>query len=271
MPFNTTTTHPLTAAAKVTVEFKGLLLLKPDGNNGCEIGIHRFSSTHMFQVILIVRKPERAPTLVRLVTGPLTRPFAINVTPPPCMGVQAFAPTPEPFDRSNPNRTNNNLDFRWAINMRTPHPNADFNDGAHPVATMNAGILYTPTLSRTSLDPRLVPAPTTADTPQIRLRRFSANLAAAICLPADGQVDLSWEESGELKLPRPSDPEETTYTISLLNEPPAFGLSSHDELDLYYSVLQVNGEPILAPRYHLDLNLGNPSTDEIPCMPIVLN
>ena len=83
MPFNTTTTHPLTAAAKVTVEFKGLLLLKPDGNNGCEIGIHRFSSTHMFQVILIVRKPERAPTLVRLVTGPLTRPFAINVTPPP--------------------------------------------------------------------------------------------------------------------------------------------------------------------------------------------
>jgi hypothetical protein len=269
MPFPTTTIQPLTAIAKVTVKFSGLIMLKPDASNDCEIGINRFSPDHTFQIILIVRKPQRPPTLIRLVTGSLTRPLAINLTPDPGTGVQTFAPTPGPFVRTNTG--NNEFDFRWALDLRETHAGIDFNDGARPVATLNAGTLYTPTLTRIGLNPELVQG----TSPRTRLSRIAGDLAAAISsLPAGSTVELTWDEFGEprrLSLPRRFDPPNTTYTISLMNDPPVMSATIHDELALYYKVLQASGAPIpIASRCRLTFSPG-PTTDEIPCMPIVLN
>ena len=265
MSFSTTTNAPATNA-EVTVKFAGLMLLKPNASNGCDIGIHRLSDTHAFQVIVVVSKPDGPPSLIRLVAGSLTQPFAINVTPDPGTGVEAFQTRAESFDRNG----RNELDFRWAINMQELHPGADFNIGARPVATLNAGTLYTSTLTRVELTPELVNGTTRTPLP-----RFSADLAAAIDLQPASRVELSWNvESGErrtLSLPRRNDPRGTTYTVMLLNDPPVVNALSHDELAYYYQVLEVGGQPIPgANQYHISYT-RDPTTDEIPCMPVVLN
>src|ERR1041384_441891 len=276
MAFPTTTTQPLTAIAKVTVRFSGLLMLKPDPVNHCEIGINRFTRDHLFQIILIVRKPQRPPSLIRLVTGPLTRQFEItlrdsNTGLPRNTVVQAFTPIPGPFIRSNPG--NNELDFRWALDLRETHAGIDFNDGALPVARLSVGTLYTTSLTSTSLNLELRQQPGTS--PGIRLDRIAGDLAAAInTLPANTTLELTWDELGEprkLSLPRRTDPPDTTYTISLLNDPPVMSSANHDELPLYYKVLQVGGRLIpIGSRRLLHFTLP-PGTDEIPCMPIILN
>jgi hypothetical protein len=216
MSFATTTTRPSTSS-KVTIKFVGLMLLKPGAGNTCEIGIHRLSDTHSFQAMVIVNKPCRTPSLIRLVTGPLTGPFAINVTPDPGTGVQAFTSTSTAFDRAN--YRNNNLDFRWALNLQQEQGiTMDFNNGARPSATLNAGVLYTPSLVGEELNTELV-----RGTTRKRLNRLSADLAAAINLPEGGRVELTWDEDGEpreYRLPRRVDRHEpeTTYTVLLLND-----------------------------------------------------
>ena len=268
MPFSPITT-PLPATPRVTVQFAGLMLLKPGAGNSCEVGIHRFSSTHAFQVVLVVRKPNRPPTLIRLLNGPLLRPLAINVLPDPGTGVQAYAPTAEPFVRSS--GANDVSDFRWALNFRALHPDADFNDGARPVATLNAGVLFTPNLTPAALEPELVVNRVTT-----RLYRLAADLAVAIDLPAGspGRVILTWDELGDrqtLTLPRPLDSDDTTYTISLLNNPPISNPEEHDEMYLYYKVLEAHGNPIpRSSRRQLNFVSSDPTTDEIPCSPVML-
>ena len=49
----------------VTVSFAGLLALRSGPTESCEIGVHRFSSDHTFQVMLVVKKPNRPPRLIR--------------------------------------------------------------------------------------------------------------------------------------------------------------------------------------------------------------
>ena len=267
MPFAPTSTALLTNST-VTVKFAGLMVLKPGANNGCEIAIHRFTNTHTFQVILVVNKPNLPPTLIRLVTGPLTRDFTIEVRPDPNTGVQVFAPTPDPFVRTDTN--NHLLDFRWSVNVRDIHPNAEINDGAKPVVKLTTGILYTPNLTRPNLGPILVQPTTT--TPLVRL---AAELAAAIDLNQGRTVELTWFELGKKQsftLPRPAavDPEGTTYTIALVNDP-VFSTPGHEELDLYYRILEVGGKEIdQTDRCRIDF-ASSPSTDEIPCMPLILN
>ena len=274
MPFTPTTVRPSTNA-KVTVRFAGLLLLKSATDNTLQIGVHKFSSTHTFQVLLVVKKPDRPPTVLRLLSGGLTRPFSIQVAPDPGGGLRVFTPTPEPFVRNSP--ANDVLDFRWSLNIRQFHPGADFNDGASPIATLNAGTLYTPNLTRPTLRPVVVQGAAAART---ELYQVSTDLAAAIDLPAGaagssggGVVMLSWFELGDaqtLSLPRPLDPDDTTYTIYLLNDPPISSPVDHDELYLYYKVLQVGGAAIgNLNKCRLDF-VDKPKTDEIPCLPLVL-
>jgi len=60
-----------------TVEFgRDLMILKPGTDNTCNIGIHRWNYLHLFQVILVVNKPESSTNVVRLLTGaPLSDNF----------------------------------------------------------------------------------------------------------------------------------------------------------------------------------------------------
>ena len=56
----------------------------------------------------------------------------------------------------------------------------------------------------------------------------------------------------------------------LLNEPPGVGGDGHDEFAEYYNVLEIDGNEI-PPNARFLLDFGPPSTDEIPCMPVLLN
>lgn len=262
--FSTTQTRP-TINSRVTVRCSGLLLLKPgpEGNT-CEIGVHRTAtSPHSFQVMLIVNKPDQPLTFIRLLTGPLTSEFNIEVQPE-TTGFQVFEGYPGPFNRSN--SRNDPCDSRWAVDMAALHPGVDFNDGARPVVKLNEGILYTGNLTRENLRP-LLGRPDTNGEPQFRL---AADLAVAIDLHPEGKVMLSWENGQNLELPRPLDAPGTTYTIVLLNEPPGLGGQAHDEFPEYYGVLEVDGKPVPEEeRFVLDFD-GQPTTDEIPCMPLII-
>ncbi len=100
MPFTTTNIPPSTNPL-VTIAFSGLIVLRPGANNTCEIGVHKFSRDHQFQVLLVVEKlvqqPNPAPppltvpvplppVLVPLIVGPLFAPFTISLDPDPTPG-----------------------------------------------------------------------------------------------------------------------------------------------------------------------------------------
>lgn len=266
MPFTPTTSPPSTNSL-VTVEFAGQMLLSSGAGNSCNIGINHWTLTHMFQVMLIVNKPNRPSTLVRLIAGPLTGALAIRLEPAPMQDdFQVFAATTAAFDRFDSN--NNELDYRWRINLRERHPNADINDGARPLVTLSTGVLYTPNLTRLGLNPRLTKRDVT-----ISLNRIAGDLAAAIQPPANTSVKLEWSEFGvprSLTLPRRYDPPNTIYTVSLINEPPMYSAPEHNELDLYYRVLAQGGVSIPYPdRWRLEYDYAE-KTDEIPCMPVTL-
>lgn len=267
MPFNTTLIQPPTDA-QVTVTFAGLLLLRPGNGNTLEVGIHRYSRTHLFQAILVVNKPSRPPRVIRLFTGPLTGNFEIMVDPAPATGIEVFTPTAL-FNRTDPN--NNPLDYRWSLNMRSwaGHEQVDFEDGAKPIATLNTGVIYTPNLTGRTYTPVLV----AGDGSEQPLNRLAADLAAAIVLPEGAKLKLKWDEMGHSEtqdLPREIDPPGTTYTVALINDPPARGAADHDELALYYRALKRAGGEV-PPAIRLRLEMRNlPKTDEIPCLPIVL-
>ena len=276
MPFSTTNTEPKIDAT-VTVKFTGLMLLKPGEGNTCEVGVHRLSPVHTFEAMLVVHQPGLPLTFKRLTSGPLTAPMSIDVAPVPAAGVQLFAK--DPFDRSN--GKSHDFDYRWAINMRKLNPNADFTNDARPAVIINSGILYSSNLTPKGMNPELAatpPAPSTAPpepgaAPK-PLHRFAADLALAIDVPAGSVLTISWEEAGMprlLDLPRTSiDRAGTTYTISLMNDPPTGTVVPHDEMDLYYDVLEEGGAPIPpAKRFRIKLPPG--ATDAIPCMPVVLH
>ena len=280
MPFSRTSTVP-SVNSTVTVRFAGLMLLKAGADNTCEVGVHRLSASHTFQAMLVVNKPNRPLTFIRLTTGPLTAPLSLDVLPSPGAGFLAFAQ--EPFNHNDPN--SHEFDYRWALNMRSWHPTADFNDGARPVVKLNSGILYTANLTRPGLNPQLAPAKPSDSAPAPKpLHRFAADLAVAIDIPPNGGLAVTWQESGSaqiLTLPRKTDPPGTTYTISLMNDPPTSNTLPqdqlaqdelrHDELALYYKVLHDGRNPIdEKQQYRLHVP-DQGRTDEIPCMPVTLD
>jgi hypothetical protein len=269
MPFTTTNVPPVLKPL-VTVEFAGLLLLKPGDNNTCEVGIHRFARSHIFQLSLIVNRPDKNPTLTRLLSGPLTGDIKIRLHPDSSAGnVLAFAPTAEPFTRTA-HAGNDDKDYRWSLNLKMIHPNASVTDGARPIATLRTGVLYTPTLTRVGLDPKLI----RLGSPEISLFKVAADLAASIAPPEGHAVVVEWTDMGDpqdIILPRQVDPVGTTYTVSLLNDPPSLDPTPHDELADYYKVLLNNGAVVPAnERWALTYSNAQ-RTDEIPCLPTVLN
>ena len=268
MPFTPTDIEPC-PRSKVTVTFAGLMLLRPGADNTLEVGVHKYNRDHTFQVLLVVNKPQRPPRVIRLLTGSLMDDFNMIVEPAPEAGIQKFVASNGEFDRGNPN--NHPLDFRWAINLRAlpGHEEVDFNDGAKPIARLNTGVLYTPNLTRSGLEPLLK-----WGNEEKQLHRFSADLAASVELPEDTGMTLSWTELGksqELVLPRdPPDPEGTTYTVVLLNDPAYSDPVPHDELEEYYKILEIRGQPVSEDiQCRIELPPDH-KTDEIPCLAGVL-
>src|SRR5215475_6421328 len=134
MPFTNVAVQPSTTPP-VTILLSGLMVIQPGPNNNtCEIGVHKFTRSHLFQVILVVNKPNRPPALVPIFSGTQLAPFEIrlasNPEPNPDFAVYAR----DPFDRTLP--ASDPLDHRWAINMKLKHPTALVNDGVKPVVTL---------------------------------------------------------------------------------------------------------------------------------------
>jgi hypothetical protein len=270
MPFQTTATAPC-ANPKVTVVFSGLLVFRPGANNTCEVGVHRFTNDHVTQILLMVNKPDKPPMPIPLLRGPLTDDFSISlvtgVTVEPG-DFTVFAPSPEPFKRDEP--ANDKQDYRWAVNFRDPeiHPNVNINTGAHPLVKLSTGVLFTPHLTREGLGPRLKRPGSTID-----LHQIAANMAVAINPAAGTNVVLKWSDLGvphERALPRPIDASEpdTTYTLFVINDPPSLSENFHDEMLLYYKVLEDQGTRITGTaQFKFDCAaFPNSKTDEVPCL-----
>jgi hypothetical protein len=267
MPFTNVAVAPSTTPP-VTILLSGLMVIQPGPNNNtCEIGVHKFSRTHSFQVILVVNKPNRPPALVPIFTGPLLAPFEIRLAtnPEPIPDFVVFAR--DPFDRTLPN--SDPLDHRWAINMRLKHATARINDGAKPVITLKTGTMYTPNLT----DPSLAPKLTRTGSPVDLLRQIASHLAVSITPPAGTKVLLKGLDLGDpltLAVPRDKDPVGTQYTLCLINEPTSILADPHDEFPLYYQILEDTGAPIPSSvRFNFEFASGATS-DEVPCMPITL-
>lgn len=269
MQFAPTNVEP-SPDSKVTVTFAGLMLIKPADGNALEAGVHKFSRDHSFQVMLVVNQPGLPPRVIRLCQGPLFSDFEMNVNPAGA-GVQKFVPNDDAFDPSN--GANNKKDFRWAFNFAAlpGHDQVDINDGARPTVKLNAGVLYSANLTREDLEPTLQQGFN-----QIPLHRFSMDLAASVELPENSKMTLTWKDLGTqqiVALPRDTDPEGTTYTVAVLNDPPVFydpaageDPSSHDEFDEYYKVLQI-GNAIVPNKIRCHIKLPpNHRSDEIPCL-----
>ena len=272
MAFIRTSTAPSTNA-RVTVGFAGLLALESGPEESCIINVHRFSRIHTFQVMLVVKKPNRPPRLIRLLTGPLTSDLEMRVSPQTTkFRVFAYAAAGDPFDRSaNPPDDNPlALDYRWAFNARTlpGHETVTTNNGGRPIAKLNSGVLYTSTLTRPNLQIKQVCGNREKD-----LHRVAADLAVAIELTGQSTFSIAWSELGEpqqpVVLPRPGDPDGTTYGVVLLNDPPLSSPEPHDELQEYYKIL-VRDDGSQIP-YKCRLDVDEHKTDEIPCLAILLD
>ena len=260
MAFDLTDNEPA-PNSPVTLTFSGLMVLKPGANNTCDIGVHRFNRDHLFQVILIENKPNQPPTLTTLLTGPLTGPFSIFLDSNPDAGdFKAFAPGT--FARNGEDER----DFRWAINFREHHEDAQVNGGVEPVINLKTGVLYTPSLTRPGLAPRL-----TRTGASVELNRIAEELAVAIARSEGRRVVLQWQDLGvEKTVPLPLD-SDTTYTVAFTNNPPNLVLEPHDELALYYRILKVDNSSIADElQFRLAVARGARS-DEVPCMPTTLN
>jgi hypothetical protein len=267
MQFAPTNVEP-SPTSKVTVTFSGLLLIKPGADNTLEAGIHKLSSDHFFQVMLIVNKPNLPPKVIRLFQGPIFSDFEMVVNPAGD-GVQKFVA--DQFDPEN--AATSEKDFRWTFNFATlqGHEEVDFNEGARPMAKLNAGVLYAANLIQKGLGLSL-----RQGFESYPLGQFSIDLAAAIDLPKGTTMTLMWREWGEQRtvtLPNASDPDDTTYTVALVNDPPDYAdpqvnqdASNHDEMIEYYKVLQIGGAPVPpGVECHIEVAPGHRS-DEIPCL-----
>jgi len=264
MPFTNVAVPPPTTPP-VTILFSGLMVVQPGPNNTCEIGVHKFSRDHLFQIVLSVNKPNRPPFLLPLFTGPLLAPFEIRsaINPEPNPDFVAYAR--DPFDRTLPN--SDELDYRWAINFGLKHPTAQPNDGLKPVVTLKTGTLYTPNLTNPTLAPKLTRVGSQDD----ELRQIASHLAVSITPLAGTKILLKGLDLGdplEVLIPRDDDPQGTSYTLAFINEPPNILAEPHDEFALYYKVFVDNGTAIPSSvRFRLQF-AGGVRSDEIPCMPL---
>ena len=97
----------------------------------------------------------------------------------------------------------------------------------------------------------------------------------AVSIDPEGSVVFKGKDQGKdikLALPRAGDPDDMTYTLAFVNEPPSFAVPDHDEFPLYYEILHKSGREIPSgDRFKLEFDLQHERLDEVPCMPTEIN
>lgn len=268
MPFEKTENLP--ANPLVTVKFSGLMVFQPGADNTCDVGVHRLSTSHVFQVLLVISRPNTVPTLIRVLTGPLSSQFVIRLG-----SAGPSAGDFKVFEKGNFTHTlqgSDRHDARWAINLQSPDRDIKVNEGGNPGLTLKTGTLFAPSLTPTALKPKFTRPPAA----EMEIERFASELAVAIEPPAATRVLLEWTDEGNpqsIALPFGDDDEGgTRYTVYFLNEPPNFNSEPHDEMALYYDILRRNGEPIHErDQCKLKFEKNVIRLDQMPCNPVRLD
>jgi hypothetical protein len=270
-------TSRLPKSPTVTVLFKGLVVIagiNDDGKTDGLIGLHRLTDDHFLIIEIRGVRKDGTEFLVTRHVGPLSgKDMSIGIDPPTNTGILAYEPGSTTFDRKS--KTNKDEDFRWKVDMNDPdyfhnEKLAMFLPGVKPCIYLNDGVLHTAVLTG-EISAQAIPPGGGAHKPLVRL---ASVIGAAIETNERQRVLLDWG-TGEtpLILPRLVDPPDTTYVISVRNEPLAISPTpdkSHDELEHYYEVLRKHQDGSALPkaeRFMLAISRG---TDEIPCMPAVL-
>jgi hypothetical protein len=272
-------TDHLPQSPTATVLFKGLVVIGVDEDGDKKtglIGLHRLTDDHYLIIEIRGRRADGTSFLVARHVGPLSgRDMNIGIDPPTGNGVVAYQPGAKKFDRTA--HTNDAKDFRWKVDMHDPdlfHKDTKlkmFRPGVAPCIYLKDGVFHTAVLTD-EIDAESVPPSGGAPKPLVRL---AAVIGAAIETNESQSILVDWG-TGEtpIVLPRSSvDPPDTTYVISVRNEPLAISLpsdKSDDELEHYYEVLRKHHGGSVVPKTERFRLAFHRMTDEIPCMPTVL-
>ncbi len=276
MPFTATQVFPPEdPGPDVQIFLHGLLMLFPDENGACKVGVHRLSVQHKLSVEVRVKgtiPPD--PPLLRLAGTLDSAGLKIGVDSNAPPGVSKFVTGNGEFDRSD--ESNDIRDFRWSIDLQKLDPFQPPMElektGISPLITIKDGLLYT--ARRTNpldVDVSLTNV-ASASTP---LKSVARIIGANIYLKEGENLVLKWYGDGKdqtLAIPRKKAADRPAL-IYIDNSPSLMpsGRPDHSEFAEYFKVI-TNATPTTR-QFDVDFQLlgNNPlGTDRAPCMPVVV-
>lgn len=259
----------------VEMLFKGLILVRPNPGGTCSIWIHTAPDDHYLIIEIRGRSPAGSDFLVDRHVGPIVgAPLTVSFSSGPA-GVTAFQPEPRPFNRRN---AQDRRDIGWSIDLEDTvfHPGGNLIiDAAFPPnIEMSNGVFFTADIT----DERVLDVGRKRGGDYVGLRQILTVLCANISPPAGSTVVLNRTgvSPWPIALPRAGDPANTRYRISVRNDPLSIDFDpTHDELERYYELVRLPSGAVVPPadRFQLEVRprgSSSRSTDEIPCMPILL-
>lgn len=297
MPFTSTDTFP--DNPDVRIYFSGLMILKPTGNDSCEIFVHSSAPRHFLTIEVRRKKDGRPDEVMMRHVGPLAfvptdqdagtsihgmqiKKVTANGAAP---GVRRFVPNaPQPdgapdglalaidlertdFHNGNPVVGNVGSDTLRLLDVDPL--------GGRPSILLENGVLYTAATTRPELEIKL----TDAAGNNIRdLAPFASLIGAAISLEETTHVEITWRQQGKAETLSLNKAAGFSYEIYIVNDPlyesdevvPAAD-PKHDELQEYYKIL-----PRVATNQQFRLEVTPPPPDQprgstrAPCMSVIL-
>jgi hypothetical protein len=275
MPFNTTQVFPPEdPGPDVQIFLHGLLMLRPDQNGACQVGVHRLSVQHKLSVEVRVKgtiPPD--PPLLRLAGTLDSAGLKIGIDSENPPGVSKFVIDDGEFDRDD--QTNDPKDFRWSLDLQKLDPLQPpmllEESGISPVITIEDGLLHT---ARQTNPLNVQVALTHVGNPDTPLKSVARIIGVNIYLQEGENLVLSWFGDGRdqtLTIPRKKAVDRPAL-IYIDNSPSLMpSRTDHSELAEYFKVIS-NATPTTR-RFNVDFQvLGtNPQgTDRAPCMPVVV-
>ena len=279
MPFNATQEFPPDPpdgpGPDVQIFLHGLLMLSPDQNGACQVGVHRLSIQHKLSVEVRVKgtvPPD--PPLLRIAGTLDSAGLKIGVDSAAPPGITKFVSDNGEFNRDDVN--NDPRDFRWSIDLQTLDPLQPpmllEKSGISPVITIKDGLLYTARQTNPlNVDVKLTKGGNLDKT----LKSVARIIGANIYLKEEENLILTWFAEGKnqtLVIPRKKAADRPAL-IYIDNSPSLMpsGKPDHSEFAEYFKVIP-NATPA-TKQFDVDFTLlgTNPQgTDRAPCMPAVI-